>query len=52
MMHLPHYFYTSCKEVKHAENLTQHVEGVMDKVREHFEGVMENVFHREGYIST
>ena len=52
IMCLPHYFYTSCKELKHVKKLMEHGQGLMDKVREQAEGVMEKNGHSAGYIST
>ena len=44
--------YRKYHEVKHAENLGEHVEGATDKVREHIEGVMDKNCHCAGSIST
>ena len=43
-------FYTSGKEVKSVEKLIEHVEGVMDKVRELVEGVTDKNVHIAGLI--
>ena len=44
--------YHAFHEVKHVENLREHVKGMMDKLREHVEGVMDKNGHCAGSIIT